>query len=130
MKRDIYDRSDIRLVIEVFYDKLLNDEKMKPFFVDLQLQEHFEVLCDFWENALFQAGKYRGDMMDIHMEVNSRMPITQEHFTSWLEHFSSSVRALHTGENATIAINKARTIATIMKAKIDRLDQQRLELNN
>ncbi len=130
MKRDIRDRQDILLVLDFFYDKLLKDPLMSPFFTSINLEQHLDILCDFWENALFQAGKYNGDMLGIHMEVNSVRKIEHQHFDQWLEHFKSSVTALHEGEVASLALNKARTLATIIRAKIDEIEKLRLELNN
>ncbi|MCB0628666.1 MAG: group III truncated hemoglobin [Saprospiraceae bacterium] len=133
MKTDIRDRNDIIQLINGFYDKLLEDELMAPLFIDvarINLSEHLPILYDFWESTLFQAGKYRRDAMQPHLDLHFEHRLTNEHFERWLQLFDQTVDELFEGEIAQNAKVRALSIATIIRIKIYNLEKKRLELNN
>ncbi|WP_258928822.1 group III truncated hemoglobin [Flavobacterium davisii] len=77
--RDIETRQDILFVMKVFYGKLLADNKINFFFnkvtqVDEHLDHHLDVLCTFWEQALFLKGGYANNMFQIHKDVHDKSP--------------------------------------------------------
>ena len=52
MKADITSREDLDLLMRSFYDKLLSDDVVSYLFtevIELDLEEHFPRLVDFWE---------------------------------------------------------------------------------
>ena len=133
MKSDIEDRADIRKLVTSFYERLLNEEDFKHIFLevmDVDMLAHIDTLIDFWESTLFQAGKYKGDTVEAHLEVNHQYRLNPTHFTKWLEIFNETVNDLFAGDIAQQAKQKALTLATIIRLKIDNLEQKRLELNN
>ena len=133
MKKDIQHREDIKKLITLFYEKLLRDEEFKHIFLEvaeIDVLDHLDIIIDFWESALFRAGKYKRDTVAAHLELHQKYRLNEAHFDRWLQFFNETVDELFTGEKAKGAKNRALTIATIIKLKIDNLDQLRLEFNN
>jgi hemoglobin len=135
MRNDIQTRADIRKLISVFYEKLLSDEVFKNIFLvvaKIDVLEHLDLIVDFWESVLFQAGKYKRDLIDIHLDLNQKVPngLKKEHFNNWLAFFIETIDELYQGEKANGAKDRALFLAKYIKMKIDKLEQMRLELNN
>lgn len=122
MKKDIENRDDIYLLVKTFYEKLMSDDLMIPFFEDFKdpshLEVHLQTLVDFWEDILFYSGGYRKNVMQPHLEMQKKMPFLEKHFNRWLLSFNESVDALFEGENSLAAKSRALSIATVMKIKI------------
>lgn len=122
MKKDIENREDLYLILSDFYKKLLSDHEMKHFFEKFNtknsLEEHLHILVDFWDNILFYSNTYKKNAMLPHIELNKFKPFKKLNFDIWLNHFSQSIDDNFTGENAEIAKNRARSIATVMQLKI------------
>lgn len=135
MKKDIETRDDLRKLATTFYEQLLKDETFNHIFLEvaqIDVLKHIDVFVDFWESALFQAGKYKGDLLSKHLEVHQayHYGLTADHFKQWLNTFNATVNDLFEGEKAEAAKQRALSIAGIIKAKINYLDQLRLEVNN
>ncbi|MEO1516942.1 MAG: group III truncated hemoglobin [Bacteroidota bacterium] len=135
MADDIQNRKDIRKLVSAFYEKLLTDEAFKHIFLEvaqIDVLTHLDQIVDFWESALFQAGKYKEDLVDIHLDLNQKYQygLTEAHFKNWLALFHSTVDELFEGDNAKGVKSRAMSIATVIKLKIDNLEQKRLEFNN
>ena len=134
MKEDLKNRADIRQLINAFYEKMLADELVGYIFTDvvqIQLDKHLPHLYDFWENALFYTGAYKRDLMDIHLNLHFNMHrLEKEHFDQWLLLFNETTDELFEGEKATIAKERAKSIAIVMHLKIKDLERKRLEFGN
>ena len=106
MKNDIQNRKDIRKLVGTFYEKLLKDEVFNYIFLEVakvDVLEHMDIIIDFWESALFQAGKYKDDLIEVHLNLNQQFNygLNKEHFNKWLALFNQSVDEIFEGENAT-----------------------------
>ncbi len=135
MQDDIQNRKDIRKLVSAFYEKLLKDEEFKHIFLDIaqiDVLTHLDIIVDFWESVLFQVGKYKRNLVAIHLDLNQKYHyrLNEEHFNNWLALFNSTVDELFEGEKAKGAKDRALSIATIIKMKMDHLEQMRKELNN
>ena len=135
MKTDIQNRKDIKKLVNAFYEKLLKEEEFKHLFLEvaqIEVLHHLELIIDFWESVLFQVGKYKQDLVDIHLKLNQQYHygLKEHHFKNWLALFNTTVDELFEGENAKGAKNKAFSIAAIIKMKMDDLEKRRLEINN
>ncbi|MEO0877478.1 MAG: hypothetical protein AAFY48_22995, partial [Bacteroidota bacterium] len=64
--------------------------------------------------------------LDLHMDHR----LNDEHFNRWLAIFNATVDELFEGVTAKGAKSRALSIATIIKMKIDDLENRRLALNN
>ena len=126
MKKDIEDRNDIYNLVSEFYVKLMNDDQMAHFFIDFEdpihLEEHLQVLVDFWDNMLFYSATYQKNAMKPHLDLQTTKPFEKIHFNTWLQHFNASVDELFEGQNAHNAKTRALSIATVMEIKIATLN--------
>ncbi len=121
MKTDIQSRSDIQLLIDTFYSKVRVDDQIAYLFNDVakvDWEHHLPRMYDFWEDVVFQAGKFSGNPMTAHMQLNQRSPLLKEHFTRWLQLFTETVDEFFEGNNAELVKQRAHSIATIMQVKL------------
>ena len=133
MKSNINNRKDIRKLITVFFEKLLNHEEFRQIFFEvaqIDILDHIETSMDFWESALFQTRKYKNELIETHLALHYKYRLENKHFDEWLKIFNQSVDEMFEGEIAGIAKQKAYSLATIIKMKIDHLEKIRIELNN
>lgn len=122
--KDIETRADLELLLKEFYTKLLKDESIGYIFTDvakIDLEHHLPILADFWEQTLFHRGGYRNNTMQVHLDLNAKEKLTEEHFYTWLNHFYYTTNRLFAGPNAEKAKTRALSIATIMKIKMHTL---------
>lgn len=124
MKHDIQNREDLLLLVTRFYDKLLADETISYLFTDIakiDLSHHLPVLVDFWDTILFQSNVYEKNAMQPHLLLHKKSPLSENHFTTWLNYFKQTVDELFDGEIAFLAKERAQSIATVMRIKIAQL---------
>jgi hemoglobin len=121
MKKDILNRADIELLIQAFYEKVLDDELLSPIFnekVLIHWERHIPLMCDFWENTLFFSGTYKGNPMTLHQHLNKVHALDQSHFNRWLLLFTASIDKQFKGANASIAKRKAKKLANILSGMV------------
>lgn len=123
MKVDICSREDIKLIITKFYDKLLADENMRPFFKEIvanhQLEHHLEIITDFWNDILFDTIDYQNNVMQKHLQKHTFIKFTKAHFACWISYFFQVIDTFFNGEKAEIMKNRASSIATVMQLKLN-----------
>ncbi|MEI6864568.1 group III truncated hemoglobin [Flavicella sp.] len=119
---DIENREDLYKIVQLFYQKLFDDDEVKHFFVEFlepeNLEKHLNILVDFWDNVLFHSGTYAKNAMQPHIEKHKKTPFKKKSFEKWLLLFSSSVDELFKGENSEVLKNRAQSIAIVMQLKI------------
>lgn len=133
MLNDIQHKADIKKLVHTFYEKLLKETPFPAIFLEVaevDILAHLDLMIDFWESVLFQKGTYKRNTLDIHLALHQKHRLEKEQFQRWLALFNQTVDELFDGEKATTAKDSARSIATIIKIKINDLDKMRLELNN
>jgi hemoglobin len=121
MKHDIENREDVKLLINAFYDKVKQNDKIGYIFNDIakvNWEKHLPVMYDFWESILFFTASYTGNPMTVHGVLNQSANFTAEHFNVWLKLFTSTVNELFEGEKAELAKQRAISIATVMQTKL------------
>ena len=126
MKKDIETRDDITKMVRSFYEKLLMEKEFDHIFfqvAEIDIMEHIDMIVDFWESVIFRTGQYKRNTMETHLTLHRKHPLTDWHFNKWLKVFEENVNVLYKGDHAEIAKQRARSIAGIMKFKIDDLDQ-------
>jgi len=121
---DIETRTDIDLVMRVFYERALADEIIGYIFRDvakLDLEHHLPIIGAFWETMLFQSGNYAGygrNPLAVHLALHLRSALKPEHFERWLELFEASVDEEFAGERAEFLKMRANSIARRMQESI------------
>jgi len=121
-KRDIESRADLERLLEVFYKKVFKDDLISHFFIEvvpLNLETHIPVIADFWESVLLDGRGYRKNVMEIHLNISEKSKINKEHLDCWVKIFSETVDELFEGTKASLAKQRATSIATMMNLKID-----------
>jgi hemoglobin len=118
---DIQNQDDLYLLVDAFYKKLLADDAISYIFtevVKIKLEEHLPVLVTFWSQAILGTGGYVKNLTQIHLDVNTKAPLTPELFTIWLNHFYTTVDEHFKGQKAEQIKTQALSIATVMQIKI------------
>jgi len=121
MKKQIENYDDVQLLVRTFYDKVLKDDILSPYFSyvkNTHWEEHLEVVNSFWNNILFYTGGYHGNPLAVHSTLNFFSKLERRDFDRWLQLFTETVDDLFDGEKADLAKQRARSIATIMQVKI------------
>jgi hemoglobin len=116
-KKDLLTEQDVQLMVDTFYEKVNNDAMLAPVFNDfaeVDWLHHLPKMYQFWNFVILGIAGYKGQPFPMH----SRLPVTSEHFRRWLELFTQNMDALFSGENATMAKEKANNIANVFQYKL------------
>ena len=115
-------RQDIEDLVNLFYDKVQNDDKIGFFFNDVAKVDwahHLPKMYSFWETLLFGQISYKGNPMAMHFPINDKVPLEKAHFAHWVKLWTETVEENFAGEMAELAIYKATNIANLMGYKMD-----------
>ena len=117
-RTELRSKDDVHLLVHDFYRRLLDDPLVQHHFKPLDLDAHLPRVEAFWSMVLF-GGPADTAMMAKHFAHHRQQPMLPEHFDRWLELFTATVDAHFLGENAEEVKMRARTIAAVMKVKIN-----------
>ena len=130
---DIETRTDIDLIMRVFYERALADEVIGYIFTDvaqLDLERHLPIIGDFWEGMLFGTTIYsehgRNPLL-VHKHLHLLSPLTKEHFDRWLKIFTLSIDEEFAGERAEFLKMRAHAIAERMQEFLNEPDNAALK---
>lgn len=112
--KDIETYDDCLLLIRKFYDKLLVDEQISHFFIQLNLEEHIPKVADFWAFILIDKPGYSNNMITAH----AKLALTEKDLERWLELFHRTIKEYFSGEKADLATERSKLIAWTMTSKI------------
>ena len=119
--RDIENRQDIELIVNLFYRKLLIDPVVGHFFtkvIHLSIEVHLPVIVSFWETILLGTISYKGNPMIKHLELNRLSPLARNHFDQWLQLWEETIHENFNGPKSEEAVTRAKAIAELMQYKI------------
>ena len=71
--KNLESREDIELLVNSFYDKVVQDETIGFFFkdvVNVDFKKHLPKMYSFWETILFGQMSYKGNPMAVHFPIN------------------------------------------------------------
>ena len=123
---DIQNQTDLYLLVNKFYEKLLGDDQINYIFTDvvkIKIEEHLPILVTFWSQAILGTGGYTNNLTQIHLDIDKKEPLTKELFDIWLAHFYATVDEHFEGENSEKIKTQALSIETIMQIKIEHKNQ-------
>lgn len=115
---DITSKTDIELMINTFYEKVKEDALLSVYFEHTNWKKHIPVMIIFWENILLFSGDYSGNPMAKHQHIHHKNPLSKKHFNRWLSLFTAAVNENFEGPNATLAIQRAESIAQVILSKL------------
>jgi hemoglobin len=125
---DVESRSDINLVMRVFYERALADKVIGYIFTTvakLDLDQHLPIIGDFGETMLFQTGNYERhgrNPIEVHKTLHLLSNLEPRHFERWLKIFASSVDGEFRGERTEFLKMRANSIAGRMQQFLNTLD--------
>lgn len=114
MKHDITTQNDIVLLVDSFYDRVLRDEILSPFFQHIKFEHHKPRMVHFWSFVLLDEPGYTTNIFDKHRG----MQLTLEAMNQWVTLFENTAGELFEGEKTNQAILRAKTIAWTFREKM------------
>lgn len=121
MQKDIQNRQDIKVLVDRFYEKVVQDHLLGPVFNDVaqvDWEHHLPNMYNFWESILLGGQNYEGNPMQKHIQLSQKTSLTEDHFDMWLSLFYETVDTHFVGEKANEAKKRAESIASILKLKV------------
>lgn len=119
--KDITTRSDIELLISLFYSKAFSHPTIGIFFTEIaaiNLEEHIPEITDFWEQQILRTKGYKKNVIQIHKDLHSKKELKKIHFETWLLLFNETVDSNFKGEKAELIKTRALSISTMMQIKL------------
>ncbi|MEX2411075.1 MAG: group III truncated hemoglobin [Candidatus Paceibacterota bacterium] len=126
MKKDIFSRKDIELLVNTFYDKVRLNPTLGPVFNDVakvNWVSHLPRMYSFWAAQLLGESGFKGNPMKKHIELSKLTRLSEHEFNEWLTLFFETTDQLFEGEKAMKAKTKALNIARLMLHKIQAHEQ-------
>lgn len=118
---DITDSRDVACLVNLFYDRVRDDDILGPIFDDIAHVDwatHLPRMYDFWESVLFARATFKGTPLVVHRALARRTPLTTAAFNRWIALFQSTVDDLFSGPMAEHAKTSASRIAVTMEHNI------------
>lgn len=118
MTANISNISDIKLLVNSFYNKVKEDELLAEIFeskLHNNWPQHLEKMYRFWQTVLLEEQTYSGSPFAPHAKLN----INKEHFERWMELFNNTVDEHFSGEKAEEAKWRAGKMAELFHNKIE-----------
>ena len=103
---DITTEHDIEVLVDQFYDAVVLDEILAPFFLRIDFTHHKPKMIDFWAFVLLDQPGYKTNVFDKHTHLH----IGPEHFTEWVNLFHQTVDDLFEGDKANDSKLRASSI--------------------
>ncbi|MCC6253061.1 MAG: group III truncated hemoglobin [Bacteroidia bacterium] len=117
MGNDILEISDIKLLVNSFYEKVRKDSLLAHIFND-RIQDrwplHLQKMYRFWQTVLLDEHTYEGRPFPPH----ANLPVDKTHFNRWLELFYETIDENFEGVKAQEAKWRAERMAELFYEKI------------
>ena len=109
--------AQIGAVLDLFYTRVRSDPELGPVFAgaiaDEEWPAHMATIRDFWSAVMLKSGRYRGNPLQVHKEIEGVSP---ELFTRWLALFDEACRERLPPDLAEAMHGRAVQIADSLKA--------------
>lgn len=110
---DIQTKEDVTLLVNRFYDAVLKNDALAPFFINLNFEKHLPKMIHFWSFVLLDEPGYTTNVTEKH----EKMPLSMELFDLWVHLFKHTVDELFVGEKAEMAKQRAVVLGWTMGSK-------------
>ncbi len=107
---------DVELLVHSFYEKVVVDPILSPFFKHLNFDAHLPRMVHFWTFVLLDEAGYTTDVTKKHVH----MKLNKEHFDRWLTLFNETVDAHFYGEKAAKAKQNALLVGWTIQSKMEK----------
>ena len=118
MKNEILNLTDVKQLVDTFYEKVREDELLNPIFNNVIKEhwpEHLEKMYRFWQTILLEEHTYFGSPFVPH----AKLPVEKEHFDRWLKLFFSNIDDQFEGEKVEEAKWRGQKMAEMFQMKIE-----------
>lgn len=122
MSKEIETRDDIRLLVDSFYGKVREDQRIGPIFhrvIEDRWPQHLGKMYRFWETILLGKASYSGSPFPKH----APLALVKEDFERWLHLWNETLYAHFVGGKAEEARWRAQRMATVFLSKIESIRQ-------
>jgi hemoglobin len=111
--KQIETRDDVEFLVDSFYEKVVKDDVIGPFFINLDFDKHLPKMVHFWAFVLLDEAGYSTDVTAKH----AHMRLKPEHFDRWLALFNETVDEHFIGEKAELAKQRAYVVGWTIRSK-------------
>ncbi|MDJ0741885.1 MAG: group 1 truncated hemoglobin [Xenococcaceae cyanobacterium MO_167.B27] len=85
----------VKLVVEKFYERVLNDDRIKHFFEGVDMFKQKIHQLDFLTYAFEGSERYRGSTMrEVHKKLVRQKGLSDEHFNAFVEDLVETLKEL------------------------------------
>jgi len=109
----------IKELVDCFYSRVREDDLLGPVFaaaVGENWEEHLAKMSDFWSTVVLVSRRYKGNPMQVRMELPR---LTQSHFERWLSLWRITTSELLGESHAEIFVSKAEFMAERLLSAVD-----------
>ena len=120
-KKLLNSREEIEVLVRTFYVKVKADDLLGPIFNNAEnfsWEIHIPIMINFWENIILDTGSYRGNTLQVHLDLHRRHPLTKEHFDRWKLLFYSTLDELFEGKEVDLVHRRVESISGMIQYKI------------
>ena len=118
MKARIESEFEIEMLIDTFYEKVLEHEELSYFFSEavMNWEFHKQMFIKYWSTQILFTDSYEGSPLNRHIEVDHRFgrSFTKYHFEEWTRLWVETIDILFEGDKAELAkesgVNMAKNI--------------------
>ncbi|WP_258100222.1 group III truncated hemoglobin [Marinoscillum pacificum] len=118
MKARIESEFEIEMLIDTFYEKVLEHEELSYFFSEavMNWEFHKQMFIKYWSKQILFTDSYEGSPLHRHIEVDHRFgrSFTKYHFEEWARLWVETIDILFEGDKAELAkesgVNMAKNI--------------------
>ena len=118
MKARIESEFEIEMLIDTFYEKVLEHEELSYFFSEavMNWEFHKQMFIKYWSKQILFTDSYEGSPLNRHIEVDHRFgrSFTKYHFEEWTRLWVETIDILFEGDKAELAkesgVNMAKNI--------------------
>ncbi|HNV30948.1 MAG TPA: group III truncated hemoglobin [Cyclobacteriaceae bacterium] len=107
-------RSEIKILVDKFYEKVNQDSLLAPVFAHVDWPHHLPIMYNFWASMLLGEQSYQGNPFQKHVPL----PLKADHFDQWLKLFGETVDENFEGDRAQEVKERARSIARVFQHKL------------
>lgn len=122
--KDIETLSDIRFLVDEFYEKVRKDELIGPIFdekIGDHWERHLDIMYRFWQTVLLEEGKtYFGNPFIKH----APLPIFEQHFQRWLHLWKETLQINFNGPVAEEAFDRADKMGSVFQVKLNAIREE------
>ena len=125
MKRDITELDDIKLLVDTFYAKAQKAPLIGEIFTTMisDWQAHLNKMYRFWQTILLEQHNYQRNPFMPH----AKMPLSSEHFDTWVGLWCDTVDDLYAGEKANEAKYRGKLMAALFLSKFNYIKDNNLK---